>query len=161
VRRRVLLAEDNPVNQLLARGLLARLGCDVDVAANGQEAVRLFAAARYDLVLMDCMMPGLDGYEATAEIRRIEPAASRTPVVAMTANAMQGDRERCLAADHLSKPVDQEARARVLVAWAEGASPEAAAPLLLQLWSGRTSRRLASATDASGRLFSQSAGAHV
>lgn len=89
-RRRVLLAEDNPVNQLVARGLLTCLGCDVDVAANGQEAVRLFAAGRYDLVLMDCMMPGLDGYEATAAIRRIEPAGRRTPVVAMTANAMQG-----------------------------------------------------------------------
>ncbi len=123
-RRRVLLAEDNPVNQLLARGLLTCLGCDVDVAANGQEAVRLFAADRYDLVLMDCMMPGLDGYEATAAIRRIEPAGRRTPVVAMTANAMQGDRERCLAAgmdDYLSKPVDREALAGVLVAWAEGA----------------------------------------
>ena len=123
-RWRVLLAEDNPVNQLVARGLLTRLGCDVDVAADGQEALRLFAAARYDLVLMDCMMPGLDGYEATAEIRRIEPAGGRTPVVAMTANAMQGDRERCLAAgmdDYLSKPVDREALARVLGAWAEGA----------------------------------------
>jgi CheY-like chemotaxis protein len=122
-RRRVLLAEDNPVNQLVARGLLTCLGCDVDVAANGQEAVRLFAAARYDLVLMDCMMPGLDGYEATAAIRRIEPADGRTPVVAMTASAMQGDRERCLAAgmdDYLSKPVDRAALARVLVAWAEG-----------------------------------------
>lgn len=112
------------MNQLVARGLLTRLGCEVDVAANGQEAVRLFAAARYDLVLMDCMMPGLDGYEATAEIRRIEPVGGRTPVVAMTASAMQGDRERCLAAgmdDYLSKPVDRETLARVLVAWAEGA----------------------------------------
>jgi CheY-like chemotaxis protein len=78
-RRRVLLAEDNPVNQLVGRGLLTRLGCDVDVAANGQEAVRLFAAARYDLVLMDCMMPGLDGYEATAEIRRMEPGSDAWP----------------------------------------------------------------------------------
>jgi CheY-like chemotaxis protein len=75
-RRRVLLAQGNPVNQLVARSLLTRLGCDVDVAANGQEAIRLFAASGYDLVLMDCMMQGLDGYEATAEIRRIEPAGA-------------------------------------------------------------------------------------
>ena len=92
MRRRVLLAEDNPGNQQVARGLLIRLGYDVDVAANGQDAVRLFAVARYDLVLMGCMMPGLDGYEATAEIRRIGPAGGRTPVVAMTANGMQGGR---------------------------------------------------------------------
>jgi two-component system sensor histidine kinase/response regulator len=124
MRRRVLLAEDNSVNQLVARGLLTRFGCDVDVAANGQEAVRLFAAARYDLVLMDRMMPGLDGYEANAEIRRIEPAGGRTPVVAMTTNAMQGDRERCPAAgmdDYLSKPVDRETLGWVLGSWTEGA----------------------------------------
>jgi DNA-binding NarL/FixJ family response regulator len=86
---------------------------------------------------MDWTMPGLDGHEATAEIRRIEPAAGRTPAVAMTANAMHGDRERCLAAgmdEYLSKPVDRETLARVLVAWAEGRPVEAAAPLLLPLW---------------------------
>ena len=80
---RVLLAEDNPVNQLVARALLARLGCEVEVAASGEEAVRMLQDCRFDVVLMDCMMPGLDGYEATAEIRRREGAGARTPIVAM------------------------------------------------------------------------------
>jgi signal transduction histidine kinase len=118
--RRVLLAEDNPVNQLVARGLLTRLGCEVDVAANGEEALRLLDAAAYDLVFMDCMMPGVDGYAATAELRRREAGRARLPGVAMTANAMQGDRERCLAAgmdDYVSKPVSRDILRDVLTRW--------------------------------------------
>jgi CheY-like chemotaxis protein len=107
-RRPVLLAEDNPVNHLVAWG---RLGCD---------------AAPDHLVPIDWMLPGLDGYETTAEIRQIEPAGGRTPVVAMTANATQGSRERCLTAGmdgYLSKWVDREALAQVGRAWTEGAPP--------------------------------------
>jgi CheY-like chemotaxis protein len=92
----------------------------VDVASDGEEALRLLDAARYDLVFMDCMMPGLDGYAATAELRRREAGQARLPVVAMTANAMQGDRERCLAAgmdDYVSKPVSRDILRDVLGRW--------------------------------------------
>jgi signal transduction histidine kinase/CheY-like chemotaxis protein len=107
---RVLLAEDNAVNQLVARKLLAKLGIDVQIAVNGAEAVDALRARHFDLVLMDCQMPVMDGFEAT---RRIRDRASGVlnpliPIVAMTANAMRGDRERCIEAgmtDYLSKPV--------------------------------------------------------
>lgn len=101
----LLLAEDNPVNEKLARRLLENLGCLVDVARNGLEAVSKVAACNYDLVLMDCQMPKLDGFEATVAILRIKP---ETRVIALTANAMKGDRERCLAAgmvNYLTKPI--------------------------------------------------------
>jgi signal transduction histidine kinase len=102
----ILLAEDNPVNREIALGILHTLGCAADVAIDGQEAVDALARKTYDLVLMDCMMPGTDGYEATRQIRERE-SNRRTPIVAVTANAMQGDREQCLAAgmdDYLAKP---------------------------------------------------------
>jgi len=111
---RVLLAEDNPVNQMVARALLERAGCVVKLAANGEEAVAMSEEGTYDVIFMDCQMPVLDGYAATAAIRRREGDAHRTPVIAMTANAMPGDRERCLAAgmdDYIAKPID-EARLR-------------------------------------------------
>ncbi len=107
-RLHVLVAEDNPVNQLVAQRLLERYGCTVDVVATGTAAVNRYHMERYDLVLMDCQMPELDGYEAA---RRIRNAAHpvRVPIIALTAQAFPGDRERCLAAgmdDYVSKPIN-------------------------------------------------------
>ena len=104
----ILVAEDNVVNQRVATRMLERRGFRVDVASDGRDAVDMHRRGRYDLILMDCQMPELDGYAATAEIRRNESPANRTPIVAMTANTLQGDRERCLAAgmdDYMAKPL--------------------------------------------------------
>lgn len=118
---RVLLAEDNLVNQKVAVRLLERQGADVSVVGNGVDAVEAVFRGVYDLLLMDCEMPRMDGFQATREIRRREDPRRRTPIVAMTASAMPGDRERCLEAgmnDYLTKPVDLEALSRVLDQWA-------------------------------------------
>jgi two-component system sensor histidine kinase/response regulator len=118
---RVLLAEDNPVNQKLARLLLERMGCRVDTAANGSEAVRMVEQAPYDVVFMDCQMPDMDGYDATRAIRREEEGSGRhIPIVALTAHAMQGDRERCLKAgmdDYATKPLRREVLCAALERW--------------------------------------------
>ena len=105
---RVLLAEDNAVNQRVAVLMLERLGCRVDVAGNGLEALDLSGRLPYDIIFLDCQMPELDGYGAARAIRKREAGGSRVPIVALTANAMEGDREQCLAAgmdDYLTKPV--------------------------------------------------------
>jgi two-component system, sensor histidine kinase len=117
---RILLAEDNPVNQLVAKRMLALLGHHVEVAETGKAVLKLLDSGAYDLILMDCMMPEMDGYEATAEVRRREAEGRHTPIIAMTANAMEGDRERCLAAgmdDYLSKPVSRDALKAALERW--------------------------------------------
>jgi len=117
---RVLVAEDNLVNQRVIAHLLKREGCDALVVPNGARAVDLIRDDHFDLVLMDCQMPEMDGFEATRAIRALESgdtAMGRTPIVAMTANAMKGDRERCLECgmdDYLSKPVEIDALRAVL-----------------------------------------------
>ena len=116
---RILLAEDNPVNQKLALRLLERMGYRADVAGNGLEAIASLESARYDVVLMDVQMPELDGLEATRRIRHRWPGDEGPRIVAMTANAMDGDREACLAAgmdDYISKPIAPEALQASLVA---------------------------------------------
>jgi CheY-like chemotaxis protein len=117
---RVLVAEDNPVNQRVAVRMLERLGLQADVARDGRAALRRLADQPYALVLMDCQMPELDGFEATARIRASEPLDQHVPIVAMTASAMRGDRERCLAAgmdDYIAKPVRIEDLEAVLGRW--------------------------------------------
>ena len=117
---RILLAEDNPVNQEVALAMLEDFVCEVEVVENGQECLEALAQKQYDAVLMDCQMPELDGYEATQEWRQREEGVSHTPIIALTANAMKGDRERCLAAgmdDYLSKPFTQEQLWESLTHW--------------------------------------------
>jgi CheY-like chemotaxis protein/HPt (histidine-containing phosphotransfer) domain-containing protein len=119
-RSAILVVEDNPINQQVACGWLRRLGYDADVAVNGSEALKAITRGSYAAILMDCQMPDMDGFEATAAIRRLEGAVAGTPVIAMTANAMQGDRERCLQAgmnEYLSKPMRVEDMERALRRW--------------------------------------------
>ncbi len=127
---RILLAEDNPVNQEVILAMVESLGCSVEIAGDGEEALAKLAKGGYDLVLMDCQMPRKDGYEATTEIRRREdttPGGPRIPIVALTANAMEGDRERCLTSgmdDYLSKPLGRDVLRTVLQRWLAGRVPE-------------------------------------
>jgi CheY-like chemotaxis protein len=117
---RILVAEDNEVNQLVIETMLAKRGFAVDVANDGGEALAKLAHATYAAVFMDCQMPNVDGYEATGRIRAQERDGEHLPVIAMTAHAMAGDRERCLDAgmdDYLSKPLRPEALDAVLERW--------------------------------------------
>lgn len=128
---RVLVAEDNAVNQLVAKAMLTRLGYQVDVVANGQEAVQAFERSSYVAVLMDCRMPVMDGYEASAEIRRREGPGRHIPIVALTASAINGDEERCRAAgmdDYVTKPVTVARLASVLGALTTGEDQRADVP---------------------------------
>jgi len=117
---RVLVVEDNAVNQRVAGALLAKLACRVDVAATGKEALEMVASLPYDLVFMDCEMPEMDGYEATRRIRARESKSARLPIIAMTAHALPGDREKCLSAgmdDYLTKPILPVDLERALGSW--------------------------------------------
>ena len=120
---RVLLADDNAVNRKLAERMLAKCGVEVTSVTNGLEALHAVAKDEYNLVLMDCQMPELDGYEATQRIRALDPPHCNVPVIALTANAMVGDRRKCLAAgmdDYLSKPLQKERFYQVLREWLVG-----------------------------------------
>jgi CheY-like chemotaxis protein/signal transduction histidine kinase len=123
---RLLVAEDNPVNQKLIVRLLEKLGLAADVAGNGAEAVEAFSLRPYSIVLMDCQMPEMDGFEATAAIRRHDQQeGTHTPIIAVTAHAMKGDRERCLAAgmdDYVTKPIKPDLLKEVLEHWLPPAS---------------------------------------
>jgi signal transduction histidine kinase/CheY-like chemotaxis protein len=136
---RVLLVEDNRVNQEVGKAMLRKLGCVVDVAEDGRVGLDAVSAKHYDIVMMDCQMPNMDGFEATAAIRSREArlqaaggpsAARRVPIVALTANAMKGDRERCLEAgmdDYLAKPFSKEQLEAVLSRWLKDGGAAAAA----------------------------------
>jgi len=125
----VLLVEDNPVNLEVASALLENSGCKVDTASNGIEALESYEASEYGVIFMDCQMPEMDGFEAAAEIRRREVGSGRrVPIIALTASAIEGDREQCLAAgmdDYLPKPFTATQMRSVLVSWLHPATPMA------------------------------------
>ncbi len=117
---KILLAEDNPVNQRVAKITLEKLGYYAEIVANGKEALEALKQNQYDIVLMDCQMPEMDGYTATKEIRKLDSKLRNVPIVAMTANAMKGDRTKCLQAgmdDYLSKPVKPKILAEMIKKW--------------------------------------------
>lgn len=117
---RLLIVEDNPINQKIASKALQRLGFHADVCSDGQEAVAAVKNQRYALILMDCMMPTMDGYEATRAIRALEEGSEHVPIVAFTADRTQDCKARCMAAgmdDYLTKPLDMQILASALERW--------------------------------------------
>ncbi len=118
----ILIVEDNPVNQRVAQVMLRKMGLDSDIVANGLEAVNALQTIPYDLVLMDCQMPVMDGFKATRVIRQQGSKAKNPliPIIAMTASAMQGDRDKCIEAgmnDFIAKPVLKRELAKVIAKW--------------------------------------------
>ena len=129
---RILLVEDNPANQKFAAYVLDERGHTVEIAGDGQLGLSMAQEKQYDVILMDVQMPGMDGLEATAAIRAREGQGKRIPIIAMTAHAMKGDRERCLAADmddYLSKPIDGHEMIALVESLAAGATPLAPMPI--------------------------------
>jgi PAS domain S-box-containing protein len=136
-RARVLVVEDNNVNQLVALGQLNRLGHEVVLAASGTEALDAIRDGVFDIVLMDCQMPDMDGYEATRRVRQMSGAGARIPIIAITAHALPGEREKCLASgmnDYLPKPVSLEQLGAVIRLWASksSAAPQTRGPDLME-----------------------------
>jgi CheY-like chemotaxis protein len=126
----VLVVEDSPVNQIVVARALERIGARSTVVGDGEQAVAAVRKESYDAILMDCQMPKMDGFDATTAIRRLKRAGRRVPIIAMTARAMDGDRQRCLAAgmdDYLSKPANRAALAEALHRWIPAAPAEAQA----------------------------------
>ncbi|MCQ8104665.1 EAL domain-containing protein [Methylomonas sp. SURF-2] len=126
----ILIVEDNRASQMVAAGMLERLGCRYEIAATGVEALECLQRRNYDLILMDCHMPNMDGFEATRRIRQLPEPLGQTPIVAMTANARQGDSDLCLAAgmnDYLSKPIKLQPLREKLLNWAGAGQPVPAA----------------------------------
>src|ERR1017187_5205899 len=132
--RRVLIVEDNPINQIVALRAVTGLGYQAELAPGGEEALAAFARDRFDAILMDCQMPGMDGYQVAAEMRRLEAlatAAKPTPIIAMTANVIEGDQQKCVQAgmnDYLSKPMRLAPLARTLERWTATAAHSFTAP---------------------------------
>src|SRR5262249_12388758 len=127
---RILVVEDNKGNQMVAIMMLKKLGYIADIASNGQEALDVMDRLHYDLVFMDCQMPEMDGYQASQEIRRREAGQRHTPIIAMTANAMEGDRDHCLAAgmdDYIAKPIQPGILQEKVEQWGAGNPARAAA----------------------------------
>jgi len=119
--KRVLIVEDNKINLMVAQAILESLGCSIEIAENGRNGIECMAAGGFDIVLMDCQMPEMDGFEATRVWRAREgEGAKRLTIVAVTANALKGDRERCLAVgmdDYLSKPFTRAQLVSTLARW--------------------------------------------
>ncbi len=152
-RLRLLVAEDNPVNQQVAARLLHRCGHTVDVVGDGREAVEAVSQIPYDIVLMDVQMPEMDGLEATAAIRALSGERSRVVIIAMTANAMQGDADKCLAAgmdDYIAKPVTREKLGAVMRKWCETLA--AAGTMAAPPAAATTTATATATTEASGFL---------
>jgi len=158
LRWKALLVEDNLVNQEVERSLLQKLGCDVTLAEDGLEALAALQRQEYDIIFMDCYMPQMDGFEATRRIRSQELASKRLPIIALTANAMQGDRERCLNAgmdDYISKPVKSDSFQRVLEHWLISNTTQDSTPLekLPHLHSKEKEREIAKITVIDERML--------
>ena len=166
----ILLVEDNKMNQLVGSKVLERLGYRFEIANHGGEAVKAMAHGTYDAVLMDCQMPEMDGYEATVEIRRLEGPDRHTPIIAMTAAAMEGDRERCLEAgmdDYITKPVRIESVSEVLSRWVSVAAAveaevhEAVRELDHQVLDEEQIEMLRTLDDGAGTLLSEIVGEFI